>query len=438
MKRNKIIWASLIIIMMMFVSACGGSDPVPGSGETGEVAKGSGGETSAANSVTIKLWFPGHEEFIVESVKTLIRDFEEKNPDIKVELTSIPWKDYFQKLSVAYNAGAAPDVHGLGFGQLISTVDQDKYMDLTPLIKRDAWEGEKDFYPDILKAGQWKGGQYGLLMPDTRGFMWRKDMFRAAGLDPEKPPATIDEIFEYAEKLKIIENGQTVQEGLDMPTGNGEQIYLSLLLPQGENFYDENNNPTFDSPKSIALISKMAGLVKSGAVTPRHSQQLEGGTFKNGVAAMAFGSPKGFQSLIDQVGMENIGFALPPEGKPGKRTALMLGTFMSIAKNTKYPEQSWKFLKFMFEKENHLKFVDAAKFIPSLKSVSEEFSKKDQWNKVTMDILNDAQGYLPSPDWGTHVKYLRLALEEAYLGEKTPEEAVRTNIQLLKDELNKK
>lgn len=437
MKRGKSMWAGLLLIALLFVTACGGSAP-GAAGGAGQPAKSQGGEATAGKPVTIKLWFPGHEEFIVGSVKELIKQFETEHPNIKVELTSIPWKDYFQKLSVAYNAGAAPDVHGLGFGQLISTVEQDKYLDLKPLIDKDGWVGASDFYPDILKAGQWKGGQYGLLMPDIRGFMWRKDLFKQAGLDPEKPPATIDEIFAYAEKLKIVKDGQTVQAGLDMPTGNGEQIYLQMLLPQGENFYDLNNNPTFDSPVSVELIGKMVGLVQSGAVTPQHSQPLEGGTFKNGVAAMAFGSPKGFQALIDQVGMENIGFSVPPQGKSGKHTALMLGTFMTIAKSSKQPAEAWEFLKFMFDKDHHLKFVDAAKFIPSLQSVADTFAAKNHENKVTMDILKDAQGYLPSADWGAHVKYLRLALEEAYFGKKTPEEAAKTNIQLLKDEIGKK
>ncbi|MFE5321630.1 ABC transporter substrate-binding protein [Paenibacillus sp. NPDC056579] len=427
MKHGKSVWIGFMVIMMLFFSACGGN-----------TSNGDSGESGGDKLVTLKLWFPGHEDHIVQSVRTLIQDFEAKNPDIKVELTSIPWKDYFQKLSVAYNAGSAPDVHGLGFGQLISTVDQDKYLDLNPLIAKDNWDGAKDFYPDVLKSGQWKGGQYGLLMPDTRGFMWRKDLFKKAGLDPEKPPATIHEVFEYAEKLKVVKDGQTVQAGLDMPTGNGEQIYLSMLLPQGQNFYDANNNPSFDSSLSIGLLTKMVGLVKSGAVAPQDSQQLEGGTFKNGVAAMAFGSPKSFQSLIDKVGMDNIGFTIPPKGDSGKHTALMLGTFMTIAKNTKHPDAAWKFLKFMFEKENHLKFVSTAQFIPSLQSVSEQYAKNSHENKVTMDILKDAQGYLPSADWGTHVKFLRLALEEAYFGKKTPEEAVRSNIQLLKDEMKKK
>ncbi|MCF2939474.1 ABC transporter substrate-binding protein [Paenibacillus alkaliterrae] len=426
MRNGRMFWVSLMMVVMLFVTACG----APGSG--------SNGSDDSGKTVTIKLWFPGHEEFIVNSMKTLITDFEAINPSIKVELTSIPWKDYFQKLSVAYNAGAAPDLHGLGFGQLISTVEQDKYLDLNPLIKKDNWEGAKDIYPDILEAGHWKGGQYGLLMPDIRGFMWRKDLFKEAGLDPEKPPATIDEIFDYAEKLKIVKDGQTVQEGLDMPTGNGEQIYLSMLLPQGQNFYDENNNPTFDSPQSVALISKMAGLIESGSVSPQQSAQLKGGTFQNGVAAMAFGAPKGFAALIEQVGAENIGFSVSPQGESGKRTALMLGTFMSIAKSTKHQDEAWEFLKFMFEKDNHLKFTDSAQFIPSLQSVSEAFAKKSNENKVTMEILKDAQGYLPSADWGAHVKYLRIALEEAYFAKKTPEEAVKTNIQLLQDEIKKK
>lgn len=426
---------AMIAALLLIASACGGqqSGNAGGTGTGGTGAQTDGGADGGKEPVTLSLWFPGHEDYIVNNVEQVIADFEARYDHVTVEYTPIPWKDYFQKLSVAYSANAAPDVHGLGFGQLISTVEQDQYMDLNSFIQTENWPVAADIYPDIMQAGQWNGGQYGLLIPDVRVLAWRKDLFAQAGLDPEKPPTTTDELFAFAEQLKVVKDGQTIQEGLDMPTSNGEQVFLSLLLPQGQNIYDASNAPLFDSPQAVELLTKMVGLVQSGAVSPQANLQLQGGTFVNGIAAMAFGPPNSFGKLIDSVGAENVGFALPPQGASGQRTALMLGTFLTMSKSTKHQEEAWGLLKSFFE-DKHLEFVKD-NFVPSLQSLAEPFSALNASNAITMEALKDAQGYLPSADWGTHTKYLRLALEEAYFERKTPEEALSTNMRQLLDEI---
>ena len=443
-KRIKLrtLMVAMIAAVLLITAACGGGQQtgtpggtgMNGNGEqAGNGAQGAEGAEASKDPVTLTLWFPGHEDYIVNNVEQVIAEFEEKYDHVTVEYTPIPWKDYFQKLSVAYSANAAPDVHGLGFGQLISTIEQDQYMDLNGFIQGENWPVATDMYSDIMKAGQWNGGQYGLLIPDVRVLAWRKDLFVQAGLDPEKPPATTDELFAFAEQLKVVKNGQTIQEGLDMPTSNGEQVFLSLLLPQGQNIYDETNAPLFDSPQAVELLTQMVGLVQSGAVSPQAILQLQGGTFVNGIAAMAFGPPNSFGKLIDSVGAENVGFALPPQGASGQQTALMLGTFLTMSKSSKHQAEAWGLLKSFFE-DKHLDFVKD-NFVPSRQSLADAFSALNAPNAITMEALENAQGYLPSADWGTHIKYLRLALEEAYFERKTPQDALTSNVQQLLDEI---
>jgi multiple sugar transport system substrate-binding protein len=424
---------SVLIVFLLLAVVLAGCSSNGSSGSA--VSTGSAAKSDGGKQTTIKFWYPTSDDPVITELKSIISKFEQQNPTIKVELTTIPFKDYFQKLAIAYSGGIAPDVHGLGFGQLISTVDQNKYMDLSKFIQADNWQGKDDIFPSILKAGQWNGGQYGLLMPEIRPLEWRKDFFKEADLDPEKPPATLDDIFDYAEKLKVVKDGKTVRAGIDLQTGNGEQSYLSLLLLLGKDMYDDQGNPTFDSPESIQLVEKMVKLFKDGAIIAANQQDTNGTPFRNSLAALGFSSSPDLAILQKAVGADKIGWSLPPKGPTGKQTALMLGTFMTMAKTTKYPDESWKFLKFFFDKSNLYDFSLKTGFVPPLKSVKDQYIKVAPENAVIFQAMDDARGYSPSKYWDIDVKYLRLALEQSYFGQKPVDQALKENAQKARDEI---
>ncbi|TBL72732.1 extracellular solute-binding protein [Paenibacillus thalictri] len=428
MKRFKVAPLALLLSSSLLFAACsaGGQDGKPAAG---------GGSAAGGKQATVKFWYPSNDDQTTNAAKKVIDGFQKENPNIKIELTTIPWKDYFQKLSVAYSGGIAPDVHGLGFGQLISTVDQDKYMDLNRFIKADSWQGKDDMFPSVMKAGEWNGGQYGILMPEVRPLEWRKDFFKEAGLDPDKAPATLDEIFDYAEKLKVVKDGKTVRAGIDIQTGNGEQSYFSLLLMLGKDIYDDKGSPTFDSPESIELVEKMVKLYKSGAIIAANQQQLNGTPFQNSLAAMSFSSSPSVSILQKAVGADKVGWSLPPKGPTGKQTSLMLGTFLSMSKSSKAPDESWKFIKYWFDQKNIYDFCVETGFVPPLKSVKDKYVKAAPENAVVFKAMDDARGYGASKYWDVNIKYLRIALEEGYNGLKPVAQALKENAQKARDEI---
>jgi multiple sugar transport system substrate-binding protein len=431
MKSTKKFSCILLILFLVLLTACQSEKPVD-SGTSGD------GTNDNNEQVTLSLWYPGTGT-VETAVQNMLDKFEEENPHIKVEFEAVPWAEYFQKLSVGYAGGTAPDVHGLGFGQLIYTVVQGQYMDLNQFIEADNWEGKDDVFASILEAGQYDGGQYGLLFPEVRPLVWRKDFFEEAGLDPEQPPQTLDEVFEFAKKLKVVDsNGRTTRGGIDISTQNGEQSYFSLLmlLGQDHDIYEQNGNPLFDEPESIELAKKMVDLFNDGAIIPSHQQQLEGSPFENSEAAMSFASSPAIEELANAVGHDKLGWSLPPKGPEGDQTSLMLGTFLTMNKNTKYPDESWELLKFWFESENLLEFTKQTGFAAPRKSLEDEFKALLPQNEIVFEAMMDARGYSPSEHWNTNMEYLRLALEESYNGIQPVEEAFKNNAEQVRNELN--
>lgn len=418
------IWTSFILVLI-FLSACqsdtSSSDPKSHDGSKDE-------------QVTLKVWYPGTGQ-IEKDVQSIIDQFEEEHPNVTIDYEAAPWAEFFQKLTVAYAGGTAPDIHGIGHGQLMTTVSEGQYMDLNEFIDDD-WS--KDILPSMLEAGQYEGGQYGLIWPGARPLVWRKDYFEEAGLDPERPPETLDELFEYARKLAIIdEKGTTKRAGIDIQTGNGEQSYFSLLVLAGEglDIYDETGNPQFDSEESISLVKEMVSLYDDGAIISSHQQQIEGSLFSNGLAAMTMTSSNQITSLIDAIGEENLGWSLPPKGPTGSQTAMMLGDFISMNKNTAHPEEAWEFMKFWYSPEIMSQFTEATGYGVARASLQEEFSKKAPQNEVVFEAMQDARGYSPTEYWSENMEYLRLALEEAFNGIRPVEEALKVNAENLRKEL---
>lgn len=421
----------VFMLVFMLIVGCQGNSNSTGSEQ-------SSGDDSNKEQVTLKFWWPG-TDLVEKATKELVEAFEAENPHINIEYEAIPWGEYFQKLSVGYAGGTAPDIHGLGFGQMMFTVVQDQYMNLDEFIARDNWDGKEDIFPDILAFGQYEDSQYGLLFPDTRILVYRKDFFKEAGLDPEQPPKTMDELFEYAEKLSVKDDkGNTVRGGIDIYTQGGDQSYYSLMLPQGMGAYDETGNPLFDSPESIAIVERVNELVKEGHIIPSTQGALEGSSFRNGKAAIAFSSSGEINILAEAIGYENIGFSLPPQGKNGDRTALSLGTFVTMNKQTKHADEAWEFIKYWFAPDTLLEYAEKTGFSVTRQSLKEEFTQLLPQNEVIFEAMGDSKGFAPNAKWNKIVEYLRLGLDESYSGIRPVDEALKQNADMIRQELNLK
>ncbi len=124
-----------------------------------------------------------------------IAAFEKVNPDIKVNMEIVPWSEQQQRLVSALSAGGLPDVSMLGnnvvaqfqaagalapLDDYIAAYDKETGDDFAANV----WPGDKGYYN---LAGKWWASPVNV---ETRALYYRKDLFKAAGLDPDKPPQT--------------------------------------------------------------------------------------------------------------------------------------------------------------------------------------------------------------------------------------------------------
>lgn len=172
--------------------------------------------------------------------------------NVKVEVNS-PVED--DKVIAALSGSQPPDILVLGGPDSVAMwVNEGLVAALDDLIATHNIDVE-DIYPPMLAQGRYQGKLYAVPWgTDTYGLYWNKDLFEEAGLDPEKPPQTMEELFEYANKLtKVDDNGQITQLGF-VPDFSWSHLEQYLALYGSYWFNAEGTKVQLDTPEMIAAL----------------------------------------------------------------------------------------------------------------------------------------------------------------------------------------
>src|SRR6056297_90764 len=178
-----------------------------------------------------------------ETVDTLIERFEEENPNVEVVHQTFPYENYNTKVASAVPAGEGPNVINLYYGWMPVYLGSE-YLQPLPEEYFDTAEIEDEFF-DMISAVK-KDGSYYALPTAVRSLalFYNKGLFEEAGLDPNAPPQTLDELVEYGKKLtKRDDNGNLLQEGMTMMLRGQLHHWLreGLIRQFGGQPYSEDN-----------------------------------------------------------------------------------------------------------------------------------------------------------------------------------------------------
>lgn len=190
-------------------------------------------QVASAAPVTITYWQYFYQTK-VDLINDLIKQFEAKNPGIKVEQVTFPYESYNQKVATSIPVGDGPDVINLYSGWLPMYVKAGYIQPLPKTLFSDSYM-KSTYFPFVMDAVNFGGKLYSApTAVRTLALMWNKKLFREAGLDPEKPPRTLDELADYARKLsKYDAQGNLIQAGLLMqPNGQGHSWIRDVLFRQ--------------------------------------------------------------------------------------------------------------------------------------------------------------------------------------------------------------
>lgn len=165
----------------------------------------------------------GHEH---ASRLALIDEFNRSQNKVYVRSTAIGYNALMEKTLTATAGGAPPDVMSFDGGMLAQLAVQGLFLPLEDFVAEVPSLQKEAFFPHIWDMVDFDGHVWGIpTTTDSYCLLWNKAAFRKAGLDPERPPETIEELNEYAAKLTVRS-----------PSGAIEQMGFLPWLPWDMSF----------------------------------------------------------------------------------------------------------------------------------------------------------------------------------------------------------
>jgi len=399
------------------------------------------GIATSAEKVTIKFSTWGSPEE-VNINKELIAEFEKRNPDIHVELLYIPGGEYWQKIQTMVAGGTPPDVMFSGTMWSYDLFSRGAVIDLQPYFEKDSkFKNIKDYY--IFKKPQlaslYKDGKAMFGLPGRTNvnlLYYNKTSFDEAGVAYPTDKWKWDDFLKAAQKLTKWDGNRMVQAGT---TVSNWHAWLNLWIFQNGGFmFNKFAHPTkctLNSPASVSALQFIQDLVYKYHVapTPAQSQALPGG-FMTGKIAMEVG---GAWSVEQYRQIKEFKWDVaPPPGQKIKANHVRLGAY-SILSQSKYKDEAWKFLSFLFSPEGHeIAYSKVAIWNPDLVSVGNNRNSyyyklpglpEHYYYRVTeMEIPNLFPGEVLHPNASKILDTeLPTGLDSMFLGKESASEAVK-------------
>ena len=211
---------------------------------------------------------------ITKIIDGFAADFEKENPGIKLKpIYSGSYQESITKALTAVKSGEPPVMSILLSTDMFTLIDEDAIVPFDALLKTpddQAWL--KSFYPAFMENSQTGGKTWGIpFQRSTIVLYYNKEMFKDAGLDPNKPPATWAEMTAYAEKLTRRDaSGKVTQWGVEIPSsGFPYWLFQALAIENGANLMNSAGTETyFDKPEVIGALQYWVDLVARYKVHP--------------------------------------------------------------------------------------------------------------------------------------------------------------------------
>ncbi|MEU7064625.1 sugar ABC transporter substrate-binding protein [Streptomyces sp. NPDC046161] len=351
---TRTVLAALAAGTFLSTAACGvGGGP----GEAHEAAK-TGKVSGEITFRTLQL-----KPVFTTYVQQVIDAFQRKYPDVKVKWEDVPGDGYNEKLVADAQAGALPDVVNLSTDSFQLLGDRGMLADvarLDPQIAKEyvpgAWEQFKlPGRGDSVYAYPW------YVTPEI--LTYNTDLFREAGLDPAKPPAGVEQFFDYAEQIAARSGGRYSAFMAD-PKGRLPGDWQKMGIPVLNGAKDAF---TFDTPKAVEWVERMKSLYAKGAM-PRESllksddiNQLYGA----GKLVFGPGSP-GFVKDIKQNAPQVYATTRVAGAVTGQLGHIgIYAQSLGIRKDTPHPDAAAEFAKWVTNGPNQVAFSKKATIYPS-------------------------------------------------------------------------
>ncbi len=416
MKKN--IFLSLMIFLIAgILIACGGNEKASKDG----------------NTIDVALWDENVKPIVNESIKR----FNEKHPDVKVNVTYTPFKDYWTKLRTGLNGGSGPDIFWMNGPNFYDYVDNGLINDVEDaLVKGDI--SKDDITPAILDLYSKDDKLYGLpFFSDMVALYYNKAIF------DEKNIPYPDDTWDWS---KIEEVGKELTDKSKGIYGFGsafsDQQGFYNYIPQNGGFImsEDKTESGYDTPEAIEALEWQYKMMKEG-ISPTAQEQVETEliqSFSSGKIAVWPALSVRAGQLFETLG-EDLGVTVLPTGK--QRATTVHGISWAVNAKKQDDEVIQDLALELSGKDAQKQLAEAGFGIPTF------LDQQDIWTESIEELdlapliesmKNDGVPYPVSKNTSEWQKVQNDEIQKALFGEQTVEEAVKKIATEMNEILTKK
>lgn len=425
------VFVIVILMLSLVLSACGS-----GSTSAKPTAAAAGGGVDGNGNVTLEFWYSLSGD-TGAAVEALVKQFNESQSKITVKATyQGTYSDIMAKIYSAIAGGALPNVAQAGGAPLLGT--SNAILPMTDFVSGENGFDLSQIYKAFIDYNTVNGVVWSMPFNNSVPVMYyNKDLFKAAGLDPENPPQNFDELIEAAKLLTLDPNntGAPIQYGLN--AREDTHWYLdTMFLENGSAIVkDDLSEVLYNNPQAVEMLTLWGDLVKTDKVMPSNQHTEAQTDFLAGKLGMFFGSSASVNTIKKSATFD-LGVAMFPKVGDNERALPVGGGSLVIFKNDNEAirNASWEFVKFMSSKESSIYLTQQTGYLPIYQDAFnwpeiQQLIKDEPVREAAIQSLDYLVAIPVFSALGNSDLALRQAIEKVELGAAEPADALNLAVE---------
>ncbi|MCK4803524.1 MAG: ABC transporter substrate-binding protein [Spirochaetes bacterium] len=364
-----------------------------------------------------------------DTLEQLVEEYNNNNEDIQVRLIFQGLYDDMKiKLINAVKTGDLPDVSQVAIEYLDVFIDDNRIEPITDYISED---DKNDILSQFWNGVTRQREIYAFpFNHSVQVLYYNKDAFEKAGLDPDKPPKTWEDVIKYGKKLtKDFDGDGTIDQWGILVSLEGVFGFTPLIRQVGGEFLnDDRTKALFNSEEGVRVMELVQKMAYEYKIMPSNWTLFEGtSAFLQGKIAMGPITCAGIKFAEDNLPWE-LGIAPLPYIE--NKSVLLGGAGLVIfSKSSHRRKAAMNFISWLTNKENSIRWHEKTGYLPIRKSAMESFELQSFHRlnpnyKVPVDQLSysrppDFTPYLPQID-----QIVRYAIEDIMINRKDPQKTL--------------
>lgn len=321
-------------------------------------------QASNVEEITFVNWASA-EESSRPYVNQAIVDFEKQNPNIKVKSVPVAISDIANQLTIMMMGGNAPDIAQINVNEGVTLASMGGILETDNLVPQDL--ASDTYYKKSWDLGMYNGKHFGMpWVAQPQGFYYNKTLMKQAGLDPNKPPKTIEEFNSDLEQARKNLPAEVLMIGLDttIRTIGLDQEWPLMrsfgALPVNDKKVAANSQQMNDYATWLRKMVKGGYTLpgkKFGEFRPIAAQNhllfmIDEPQFKGIVQSLD-------KTLTDEKFYQNWGITTVPAGADGKSYSAPDDHHLVLFKASKHQAAALKFAEYLANNEAAFKDYNA-------------------------------------------------------------------------------